>query len=185
MKNDRIKNHENQLIAGIQAGNEDSYNQLFSKYYLVLTVFAKKYVDDLDVAREIVQDFFVHLFEIRKTIVIKTSLKSYLFQSVRNRCLNFNKQVQIRNKHLEEFKIKEVDEENPEDKISESELEIKISELVNNLPPRCKKIFRLSRMDGKKNKEIAHSLNISIRTVETQISKALKFLRTELNGSLK
>ena len=180
-----LKNHKNQIVEGLIEGEESSYKQLFSQYYILLSVYANKYVQDLEVAREIVQDFFVHMFEIRSSLIITTSLESYLYQSVRNRCLNHIKQIKVHEKHLENLKTDEVSSIDPEDKIMETELEHQIYQIVSQLPGQCEKIFKMSRVDGKKNKEIAMILNISIRTVETQISKALKILRNKLQNYIK
>jgi len=179
-----LKALEQKLIDGLKAGDEISYNQLFNKYYILLTVFACKYVEDSETAREIVQDFFVHIFEIRNSLIITTSLSSYLYQSVRNRCLNHISQIKVREGHLENLKISEASVTNLEDKIIEAELEHQIYQIVSQLPGQCQKIFKMSRVDAKKNGEIANILNISIRTVETQISKALKILRQELKNNI-
>ena len=76
------------MIRSLRSGRESAYDKLFRDYYRPLSVFAVKYVTDLDLAREIVQNLFVHLYENRSSLVITTSLESYLYQSIRNRCLN-------------------------------------------------------------------------------------------------
>jgi RNA polymerase sigma-70 factor (ECF subfamily) len=83
-----LKNREVHIIKGIRAGRESAFEELFKDYYRPLSVFALRYVPDLELAKEIVQGFFVHLYENRKSIIISNSLESYLYQSVRNRCLN-------------------------------------------------------------------------------------------------
>ena len=173
-----------QIINGLKAGDESTYNQLFNKYYIILCVFAAKYVKDLETAREIVQDLFVHFFEIRSTLLITSSVESYLYQSLRNRCLNQIRHTKLHEKHLENLKLEEVSGYNLEDLIMETELEHQIFKIVSHMPDQCRKIFQMSRVDGKRNKEIALLLNISIRTVETQISKALKILRNSLQDQI-
>jgi RNA polymerase sigma-70 factor (family 1) len=168
------------IIQGIQSGSERSYARLFDSYYSLLSVFACKYVDDLEVAREIVQDLFVHLYEHRESLVITTSLKSYLYHSVRNRCLNHLKHTKIHEKHMDALKAEADESMDPEALYQETELEYRVFQIVSGLPSRCKEIFTLSRVEGKKNSEIAARLKISIRTVETQISKAIKILRQKL-----
>lgn len=179
-----MENNENQIIRGLKAGDESSYKQLFHEYYIVLAVFAARYVKDMEIAKDLVQDFFVHLFEIRDSLNINTSLKSFLFQSVKNRCLNHIKHIQMHEKHIGNLETNQESNSGIEDKISEAELEIQIFQHVKHLPPKCKNIFRMSRFEGKKNLEIAEILNISKRTVETQISKALKILRDNLKDYL-
>lgn len=175
---------ENQIIRGLKSGYESSYKQLFNQYYLVLSVFATRYVNNMEIAKEIVQDVFVHLFEIRDSLEIKTSLKSFLYQSVKNRSLNHIKHYQLHEKHLENLKSESDTTVDFEEQIKAAELECQIFEVVQNLPAQCRKIFEMSRIEGKRNIEIADSLNISKRTVETQISKALKILRANLKNLL-
>jgi RNA polymerase sigma-70 factor (ECF subfamily) len=180
-----LKDYDNKIIHGLKAGYESSYKELFKEYYVLLSAYANKYVNDPEEAREIVQDLFVHLFEIRDSLIITTSLKSYLFRSVRNRCLNHLKQIQGQERNLENFKPQEASGSDSEEKIMETELEYRIYNIVSQLPEQCRKIFLMSRVEGKRNREIAQTLNLSIRTVETQISKALKILRNYLQDYLK
>jgi len=168
------------MIKGLRSGRESAYEQLFKDFYQPLSVFAHGYVQDLETGKEIVQDLFVHLYEKRKTLVITTSIKSYLYQSVRNRCLNHIKQHQVQKMHHDRMKPELEESENLEDKIRETELEHLVSKIVDQLPPQCKRIFNMSRVSGFSNGEIAEQLEISKRTVETQISNALKVLREKL-----
>lgn len=172
------------MIKGIRAGRESSYARLFDMYYRPLSVFAVKYVNDLDIAKEIVQDFFVHLYENRESLVISTSLQSYLYQSVRNRSLNHIKHQQVQKKHLDHLSHSQDTTEELEEIIRVNELEHRIFQIISELPPRCREIFQMSRVNGKPNKEIAKQLGISIRTVETQISNALKALRKKLGEDI-
>jgi RNA polymerase sigma-70 factor (ECF subfamily) len=173
------------LLKGLVAGREDSYNTLFNEYYMVLTVFAKTYLGEMDLAREIVQDMFVRLYESRHLLENVDSLKSYLYRSVRNSCLNFLKSSKIHHKHKERIRLEQSDAEyDILEEIQESELEQRIFQVVSTLPGRCRQIFRMSRVEGLKNDEIAQQLSISKRTVETQISRALKTLRVELASYL-
>jgi RNA polymerase sigma-70 factor (ECF subfamily) len=168
------------MIKGLRSGRESAYEQLFKEYYKPLSVFASGYLEDLESGKETVQDLFVYLYEKRKTLVITTSIKSYLYQSVRNRCLNQIKHQQVRKMHQDRMKPDMQESENLEDKIRETELEHMVSKVVDELPPQCKRIFTMSRVSGRSNSEIAEQLEISKRTVETQISNALKVLREKL-----
>ncbi len=172
------------MIKGIRAGHEKSYARLFELYYRPLSVFALKYVNNLDIAKEIVQNLFVHLFENRQSLLISTSLESYLYQSIRNRCLNHIKQEQVHKTHMTNISITQKSAEDLEEIIRATELEHRIFHIISELPPRCREIIVLSRVHGQKNKEIAQRLDISIRTVETQISNALKVLRKRLGEDL-
>ena len=173
--------NDHNLIQGLVAGHEESYNTLYNEYYLVLTVFAKNYLGDIDLAREVVQDMFVRLYESRDLLKAVDSIKAYLYKSIKNSCLNYIKSNKIHNKHKENIRIElsRTGYDILED-IEKSELEHRIFQIVSELPEKCQQIFRMSRVDGLKNEEIAREFNISKRTVETQISKALKKLRIEL-----
>jgi len=175
-----LKNSETHIIEGIRAGRESTFRELFADYYRPLSVFALKYTGDLETAKEIVQELFVHLYQSRNTLLVSSSLKSYLFQAVRNRCLNHIKQNQTRRKHLDEYHAEQDLSFDMEARIRETELEHHIFKIVESLPPQCRNIFTLSRVKGLSNGEIAEKLQISKRTVETQISNALKTLRTKL-----
>nr|WP_321407997.1 RNA polymerase sigma-70 factor [uncultured Carboxylicivirga sp.] len=169
------------IIEGIKSGDESAYKSLFLKYYAQLVVFARKVVVDDDLARELVQDVFVTFYEKRNEINIHTSLKAHMYQSVRNRCLNQIKHNKIRrDHHANIFAEKKEDEAFVEDKLQETELEERIYTVVKTLPDQCRKIFEMSRFEGTPNQEIADQLGLSKRTVETQISKALKVLRKQL-----
>lgn len=168
------------MIRGLKTGRESAYKQLFRDYYRPLSVFALKYIRDLELAREIVQNLFVHLYENRSTLVITTSLESYLYQSVRNRCLNQIKQWKTQKEHLEKYYGEQVYGDNLEVTIRENELEHAIFKIVESLPSQRRNIFIMSRVNGISNSEIAEKLNISKRTVETHISHALKVLRAKL-----
>ena len=175
-----MKNGEDHMIRGLRSGRESAYDRLFKDYYRPLSVFAMKYVSDIELAREIVQNLFVHLFENRSSLVITTSLDSYLYQSVRNRCLNQIKQWKTQKEHLEKYNTEQDGDEDLEAKIRENELEHAIFKIINSLPSQRHNVFIMSRVNGISNSEIAEKLNISKRTVETHISNALKVLREKL-----
>jgi len=176
-----LDNKDQILYNGIKAGGKDTFQVLFEEYYLRLVIFAQKYLIDLDLSREIVQGFFVNLYEQRETITIQTSLKSYFYQSIRNRCLNVIKQENVRLAHHGKIRKILIDSENDwQDTMIESELANQIRQIVTNLPRKCRQVFKMSRQEGLSNKEISEKLNLSVRTVETHISNALKVLREKL-----
>ena len=158
--------------------DKDSFEKLFRSFFPPLMVFAKKILVDEDDAREVVQQVFISVWEKRKEIDLSASLKSYLFTSVHNRSLNV-----IRDrKKFSSAGVPDVAGEFDVSAVIESmELEDKIMEVVRSLPEKCREVFEMNRFDGLKYGEIAGRLNISVKTVENQMSKALKILREKLS----
>jgi RNA polymerase sigma-70 factor, ECF subfamily len=168
---------EKDLFERIKKGDEKAFEKLFHKYYGHLCLFATKIINDDDSAEEIVQELFVKLWEKREQISIETSLKNYLFRSVKNLCLNFIQHNKTKIQHAQ-IVLSEVESNFSDDDVyPEIDLAFKIEESINSLPEKRKEIFRLSRQEGLKYHEIAEKLNISIKTVETQMSLAIKTLR--------
>ena len=158
------------------------FEQLFHTHYNELCSYANMFLNDLDAAEEIVQELFVKFWENKEKINISSSARSYLFRSVRNSCLNFIKHQKIEEsykKYNEE--VRESESISVDDEYEGSELEIKIRKAIDQLPPERKKVFIMSRFEGLKYKEIAEKQGISIKTVENQMGKAIKFLRQELS----
>lgn len=169
------------LIRQLKKGEESAYEMLFKEYYQMLVIFANKYLYDIEASKELVQDLFVYIYEKREKIEINSSLKSYLFRSVHNRSLNLINSERIRNKYAEHIsRTIDLDENTIEKQMNHSELEHAIYRAIGDLPPKCRDIFKLNRFEGMSNSEIAEKLKLSKRTVETQISKALKILRVKL-----
>ena len=161
------------------AGRMDqrSFEELFREYFPPLMVFARKILSDEDDAREVVHKVFINLWEKREKIDLSASLKSYLFTSVHNRSLNV---IRDRKKFSSEEVPEVPGEWDVSAQIESMELEEKIMETIESLPERCRQIFELNRFDGLKYSEIATKLDISVKTVENQMSKALKILREKL-----
>ncbi len=158
--------------------NLKSFERLFKKHYVQLCLYAVKYIKNEKLAEEIVQDVFYKIWEKRSFININVSLKSYLFTAVRNKCLqqiNHQKVINTYNKYIENSDEKNI--EGPyENLIYKETLEI-FNEALETLPKRCSEIFKLSRFEGLKYSEIANNLSVSVKTVEANISKALKTFR--------
>lgn len=165
--------------------DENEFEDLFRTYFSSLCFFSMKYVPDLDTSKEIVHTVFIKLWERRNDMEKGSSLKSYLYASVHNRSLNY-----IRDR--KKFRTGEVKDEdfssytNTEglDGMENMELESRIVSLIDELPEKCRVIFKLNRFDGLKYQEIADKLEISVKTVEAQISKALRILREGLKTYL-
>lgn len=167
------------LVKGLSEGSEQAYREVFVRYFEPLCFFANKYLNDLDASRDLVQELMSYLYENRDKIAINESLKSFLYRSVANRSLNLLKHYDVRKRHHEIIRDRSDIHYQDED-IEFSELQARINRLMDDLPTECGRIFRMSRVDQLSNQEIADKLNISKRTVETQISKALKVFRKAL-----
>jgi len=163
----------------LKTGDIRLYESLFREYYKPLVVHAMKYVKDMDAAKEIVQEFFVRLYEKRNSLVIDTSLKSYFYRAVYNSCINYISHMEMRSRHIKNLSLQS-ENEFSDHQMEAMELQNRIYKSVEDMPNQCKRIFKLNRFEGLRNEEIAAKLGISKRTVETQISKALKILRKKL-----
>jgi RNA polymerase sigma-70 factor (ECF subfamily) len=182
----KIKGIEEQiLIKRLIEGDQTAFELLFRFYYPGLVIFTKQIIFDPVESENVVQDFFVQLWVNRKKIKDSSTLKGYFFTSVKNRAFNFLKNKKIKENVIGELKtMVETDCLYQPDIFVESELQEKIKQALTKLPKRTHEIFVLSRTKGYSNDEIAKMLDLSKRTVETQISNALKILRVELKEYL-
>ncbi len=180
-----MKFDEQILVNGLKAKNKVIFDLVFIYYYSGLCAFANRIVNNSQAAEDLVQEYFVKLWENSGKLVITTSLKSYLFSSIKNRSLDYLKHQQVKNKHLTSattFRTFALPDELWE--FAEPELRDLVSGALQKLPPRTSEIFEMNRFGGFTNDQIAGKLGISKRTVEVQISNALKILRIELKEYL-
>jgi RNA polymerase sigma-70 factor (ECF subfamily) len=169
---------DKELYLRLKEGDERAFKALFQKYYSSMCHFARQFLNDSEMAEETVQDMFVRIWEKRSSLNIETSVKHYFFRSVRNHCLNQIQHQKIRQQYASRMKETAYQEIDPDQNYIEVDLMERIEKSIDSLP--AKEIFRLSREQGLKYKEIAEKLNISIKTVEAQMGLALKHLRDEL-----
>jgi len=168
----------------------EQFEHFFNRYHSRMVLFAVKFTDDTETARDIVQEVFLKTWENRETITIGSSLQSYLFVAIRNRCANFIRQKAVAGKYtsaaVAELKQIEADYYGSVEEqnliLYEQDTSDQIHRTISDLPEKCREIFKLSRFEGLKSSEIAGKLNISVRTVETQIYRALKHLRAKLTN---
>lgn len=171
-------------------GHEDAllkrkFEILFREHFTGLCYFARKYTGDLDSAKEIVHNVFLRIWENRSEFEWEKPAKSYLFTSVYNRSMNYirdNRKL-IRQDDFQTLHLI-ADESAYSENLETAELESRIKQALQQLPEKCRQVFELSRFEQKKYSEIAMQLNISVKTVETQMSKALHVLREELKDYL-
>ncbi|HSF55542.1 MAG TPA: RNA polymerase sigma-70 factor [Algoriphagus sp.] len=180
-----MQESDSQVFLAIQSGQTPAFEMLFKTYYQPLCRYANSYLKDPDGAEEIVQAAFIGFWEKRKTISIETSLKSYLYRAIRNACLNELKHEQVKQKYFANESIKEEAKSEPADHLAiHVELEDKIRAAIQTLPEQCRLIFTMSRFEELKYQEIADQLNLSVKTVENQMGKALKIMRAQLKEYL-
>ncbi|MFZ5999236.1 MAG: RNA polymerase sigma-70 factor [Bacteroidota bacterium] len=160
--------------------SQPSFEKLFKELFKPLCGFAMKYVSDLDESKNLVHEVFIALWEKQESLPPESNYKSYLYTSVRNRCLNY---LRDRKKMVSmELLAEEAIEDDAT--MEAGELEKKIQEGISLLPEKCREVFELSRLEGLKYAQIAEKLGISVKTVEAQMSKALGILRAHLGEFL-
>ena len=166
---------DSRLINSIKNGDVSAFEILFNKYYSPLCLYAVKLLLDLDSSREVVQNLFVYIWENRHNINIRYSVKSYLITAVRFNCQRYRKNKAVM------IPIDQISEPIDElyDSLELDELYQQLMESIDELPEQCRKIFKMSRFEDMKYAEIANRLNLSIKTVEVQMGKALKILRNK------
>ena len=175
-----------ELGLNIKLGDERSFELFFRMYHVRLCCFANKFLNDPEEAKEIVQDAFAKIWEGRNDINPEVSLKSYIFKITQNLCLNALKRDKVKTRFVGIYKMVYFDQHecSPQENLLTKELEKDIVQAFSKLPTECRKVFELSRVEGHRYKEIADICHISVKTVEAQMSKALRLLRVELNDYL-
>lgn len=156
--------------------NQQAYSELFLHFYPSLQQFAFSFLKSKQLSEEAVSDVFIKIWENRKTLHTITNLKFYLFTSTRNTALNYLKKQKGRQNLLPDDYWVELNSVffDPEQLMITAEMIRKIQEAVQSLPPRCKLIFKLVKEEELKYREVAELLNLSVKTVENQMTIALK-----------
>ena len=177
-----------ELILRIKEGDARSLELLFRRLYPRLCAYANKFVQDTGDSKEIVQDLFLAIWNNREHLDESRSLEAYLFTSVKNKCLNVLKARIVKSKQAELLWMLYSEESSMNDNsyhvLLANELQSDFNKALQKLPSECRRIFELSRFEGLRYQEIAGRLNISIKTVETQMYRALNKLRIELREHL-
>lgn len=164
-------------------GNEAAFEAVFRQHYGVLCNYAHTFLRDRDEAEEIVQSAFLAFWEKRHSLDVHTSIKAYLFSMVRNASLNTLTRKKMQEKYVQE-KMLTIDSTESNPPIESDELTKRIAAALQKLPEQCRVIFTMSRFEELKYAEIAAELNLSVKTVENQIGKALKIMREQLRDYL-
>lgn len=183
---------DKRLLEEFRNNNLEAFEQFFKANQPPLVAYANKFLNDWEASRDIVQEVFLSLWENKDKNSINTSLRAYLFTSVRNQCVNTIKHKIVVQKHsdstlaqLRELELNYYGSENETHlRLFENEIGKKIEETISDLPEQCRITFELSRFEGLKSQEIAKKMEVSVRTVETQIYRALKVLKESLKDYL-
>jgi RNA polymerase sigma-70 factor (ECF subfamily) len=173
---------DNETIAGLLAKKDESaFEQVFKTYFKSLHAYAFTILKDEAEAEEMVQQVFFKLWERTETLSITGPVVAYLSRAVHNESLNYLKHQKVRSNHRLHVAYSMKNEtDHAAKEVSAGELEKKLHEALGDLPEQCRTIFQMSRFDELKYREIADKLDISVKTVENQMGKALKILRTKL-----
>ncbi len=173
------------LFADFQRGHLTVFNYFFDKYYQGLCVYASRLLKSTTDAEDLVEEFFLRILENRSKIHIELSVKSYFIRSVHNRCLDFLEHQKVRMLH-EQYRLKKMVLEECEDyPLLDSELEQKLNDAILQLPDGIRQTFLMNRFEGLKYQQIADIEQVSVKTVEYRISKALSILRLKLADYLR
>lgn len=179
------------LFKAVSEGNEKAFEQLYKLYFPRLYAFALKMINDNECAKDVVQNVFIRLWERSGTFSTEHS-EAFLFKMVRNASLNYIRHLKVVDNLKSYVKDKYQGEElyyidmvgDEPYVLIEKELQEKVSNVMDSLPEKCRQVFHLSRIEGLKNQEIADQLNVSIKTVEKHISKALTIYREKFSDHL-
>lgn len=171
------------LVEKISNGNEQAFQKLFIEYYTALVNFAYSYLKSKSKAESVVQEVFADFWEERESLDPSKNIETYLFQAVKFKSYDVLKHKKVVNKYrsaLKYKKIVETDQKSENDGPNKKLIE-EVQKAIKSLPDRAKRVFVLHRKEGLTYKEIAYVMDISKKTVESQMSRALKLLRNKLD----
>jgi len=181
----RTELHNDAIVELLAKRDENAFEQVFKTHFKGLHAYACTILKDELYGEEIVQQVFFKLWDRADTISIAGSIAAYLYRAVHNESLNHLKHLKVKSNHQMHvaYSMKNV-VESASKTLQAKELEKKIHAALNELPEQCRTVFQMSRFEEMKYREIADQLNISIKTVENQMGKALKILRVKLEEFL-
>ena len=181
MKIRKYDQNESEWVEKIRDGDAQAFEHLFKAYCQPLINFARRFVRDVQIAENIVQDVFLKIWTNRIKLNPSLNIKTYLFTAVRNQTLNHLRHAKMEKDSVADMQLITTPVKTPENGWKEKELATSIQQAINELPKKCQTIFLMNRFDQLTYQEIADILNLSIKTVETQMGRALKFLRKRLS----
>jgi RNA polymerase sigma-70 factor, ECF subfamily len=180
-----LRGEDNSLVQRMLGGDESAFSFIFKSYYADLVLFADTFVRDRQAAEEITQDIFIRLWENRESVIITSSLRSFLLKSVQNKCIDTIRHLKIVDGYQSEQQNHPLLLENDtENYVLYSELEDDLKKALGKLPDDISRIFLMNRFEGFTYPEIASQLNLSVRMVEIRMGKALALLKNYLKEYL-
>ena len=177
------------LTAGLRRGKEEAFAYVFRMYYSPLLNYAGRILKDVEAANDVVQECFCRLYDRSRELRKELQVRPYLYKSVYNACMDAIKHQKVESNYINQelldfYFSKVVETPEAEQALLDEDLKGAIQDAINKLPERCREIFVLSKVDGLSNKQIAEQLNISMKTVEAQMTTAFVRLRKELGWLL-
>ena len=171
-------------LAKIREGNIKAFEDVFRRYYSHLCWYVVGITGSMEAAEEIVEDLFYQFWKEKETLPVFRSMKSYLYAAVRNQSLQYCEHQEVRNRYREFVlsRAEDTPEDTPQEQMEYRELQSLINATLSRFPERRLQIFLMHRMEGRKYAEIASQLSVSVKTVEAEMTKALKTLRTEIEN---
>lgn len=166
----------------IDLSDLSTFREIYQEYFTALKYFACRYVDDEEAVCDLLQDFFVKLWEQGEQFENELAFKTYLYRGIRNNCLCYLRDVQRRERHLAEYEPEET-EDAFVNKMIEAEVYALINEVFEELPPATRRVYAKS-LEGKSQQEIAEELNIAINTIKKHKNNANHYLRKRLEKLL-
>jgi len=169
---------DHELVSLLKSDNVAAFNAIYERYSKALYLFIYSKLDAAEISKDVLQDLFVSLWEKRQSLVLKESLKSYLYQAARHKIIDIYRKNTTYRKYLQQL-IEHFDEQphSISDQLDTKARTQEMFEAINHLPEKMKEIFMLSRFENLSVEQIASHLNLSQQTVKNQITKALKILR--------
>ena len=172
---------EHEALEALLQGRQEGLDHFFTLYYAALVYFARTLVEDAESARDIVEDAFLRLWQRRDVLGMQGSIKSYLYTSVRNGCIDFRRREKHRRRYLRQQLLQGEPTELPVvHRMVEAETLRLVHQAVESLPRQCGRVFRLFYMEGKPLAEIATEMNLSLSTIKSQKARAIQLLRKRL-----
>ena len=171
--------NEENIWGSIQRKDGPAFENFYKEHYKLFFLTACQYLKDARHAQEVVNDVFIKIWQEAGTLNIQTSLKSYIYRAVVNRCLNELDKSKRDRLHFSELPHRQEPSVEPTE-MEDNELKVRLYRAIDELPEQCRKVFMMSRFEGLKQQEIADLLGISIKTVKNHITHALKLLHKVL-----